>query len=171
MCMVLLFMNQCRKLPSGGIIVGYFFVCCLACSSADNWGPGYLGGSFRIRDPWEGGLNLVGFSRTNGLELLEPFFTLFEAWRMIVPEVVGVGDRDNRVRHIVPLWGRRNRGIADMLSILFYSWEALFESTQKPYENFLRWPQDSLDADYTVTGIAGITRRGAEEWMRYDLLK
>jgi len=52
---------------------------------------------------------------------LEPFFTLFEAWRMIVPEVVGVGDRDNRVRHIVPLWGRRNRGIADMLSILFYS--------------------------------------------------
>jgi len=63
----------------------------------------------------------VGFSRTNGLEFLEFFLMLFEAWRMIVPEVMGVGDRDSRVLHIVPLWGSRKRGIADMLSILFYS--------------------------------------------------
>ena len=69
MCILLLFINQCIKVPSGGIRFGYFFFLCLAAASADSWGPGYRGGSLRNRAPWDGGLNLAGFSRTSGLEL------------------------------------------------------------------------------------------------------
>jgi len=40
MCMDLLVKNQCMNVPSGGIIEGYFLVFCMACSSAESWGPG-----------------------------------------------------------------------------------------------------------------------------------
>ena len=92
--------------PSGGIIFGYFFDFCLAISSADNWGPGYLGASLRSRAGWDGGLNFEGFSRTRGLDF-ELFF-LFEALRIV--REVGVGI-ESRVRHIELLCGSRNRGI------------------------------------------------------------
>lgn len=103
--MLLLFKNQCMKLPSGGIIFGYFFVSCAAFCSADSWGPGYLGASARSRRPWEGGLNLVGFSRTRGLELL---LELLEALRMSMEALEGCA---TRVRHIAPPCGNRNRGM------------------------------------------------------------
>lgn len=45
MCMDLLVKNQCMNVPSGGIIEGYFLVFCMACSSAESCGPGYLGAS------------------------------------------------------------------------------------------------------------------------------
>jgi len=78
---------------------GYFFVFCIACSAGDNWGPGYLGGSFRSLAGCDGGLNLAGFSRTRGLEgFLAGVF--FEAWRTFR----GVADgAARRVRHIRPL--------------------------------------------------------------------
>ena len=95
------------NVPSGGIILGYFFVCILTFSSADRSGPGYRGASFRSLEPCEGGTNLVGFSRTRALEgfLLG---ALVDAWRMF-------RDWDGivkRVLQIAPRWGRRNRGIA-----------------------------------------------------------
>jgi len=96
------------KVPSAGIIFGYFFVFCAAACSADNCGPGYLGGSFRSLAPWEGGLNLVGFSRTRALE--DFLGALWEALRIAKEEVEEVVDAI-RVRQIAPRWGRRNRGI------------------------------------------------------------
>jgi hypothetical protein len=87
---------------------GYFFVFCLACSSADNWGPGYLGVSFGSLAPWDGGLNLFGFSRTKGFEdiLVEVFL---DAWRMLRDEADGM---ERRAVHIQPRRGSRKRGIA-----------------------------------------------------------
>jgi hypothetical protein len=96
------------KLPSGGIIFGYFFVFCLATSSSDNWGPGYLGASLRSRAGWDGGVNLDGFSRTRGLDFELEVFFLFEALRIARDVDEGFG---RRVRHIAPLCGSRNRGI------------------------------------------------------------
>jgi len=115
MWIVLLFINQCMKVPSAGIIFGYFFVLCLAISSSDNWGPGYLGPSLRSRAGWDGGVNLEGFSRTRGLEFEVDVFFLFEALRIVRDVEEGV---ERRVRHIAPLCGSRNRGIevvGDML--------------------------------------------------------
>jgi hypothetical protein len=79
--------------------VGYFLRFCNDFSSAESSGPGYLGAVLGRLDPWEGGLNLVGFSRTMGLEsvLGEAFF---EAWRMVWKVVNGVG---RRARHMIPL--------------------------------------------------------------------
>jgi hypothetical protein len=118
MCILLLFRNQCIKLPGGGIRFGYFFVLCLAAASADNWGPGYLGGSLRSREPWDGGLNLVGFSRMRGLELLEGGLVTFEACRIVREVDDGIG---RRVLHITPRWGSKNRGIEVVKDIVFYN--------------------------------------------------
>ena len=73
------------KVPSGGIIFGYFFFVCLAISSSDNGGPGYLGPSLRSRAGWDGGTNLEGFSRTRGLE--DFLGALWEALRIAREEV------------------------------------------------------------------------------------
>lgn len=89
-------------------MLGYFLVAILACSSADKFGPGYLGGSFRSLEPWEGGLNLVGFSRRMGLELLFLLGAFLEdTWRMLW----GLEAVERRVRQMALLWGSRNRGI------------------------------------------------------------
>lgn len=106
------------KVPSGGIMLGYFFAACAAFSSADSCGPGYLGASLRSLAPWEGGLNFAGFSRTSGLEGfdgLELFFELFDALRMNKEGLVGW---ETCVRHIVPARGNRNRGIVLLEAIL-----------------------------------------------------
>jgi len=97
-CMLLLLINQCMKLPSGGIIFGYFFVACLALSSSDKLGPGYLGASLGRRAPWDGGLNFEGFSRTSGLGAKAGFFGIafLEAWRADR----GLDRGGKRVRHI-----------------------------------------------------------------------
>jgi hypothetical protein len=99
MCITRLVRNQCQKVPSGGIIVGYFLRSCNDFSSAESSGPGYLGAVFGRLDPWEGGLNLVGFSRAKGLKpgLGE---ALFEARRMVWKVVDGAG---RRARHMRPL--------------------------------------------------------------------
>jgi hypothetical protein len=103
------------KDPSGGIIFGYFFFVCLAISSSDNWGPGYLGASFRSRAGWDGGTNLDGFSRTRGFDV--EFFFLLETLRIVREVEVGTG---RRVRHIAPRCGSRNRGI-DVVGGIAYS--------------------------------------------------
>jgi len=60
--------NQCRKVPSAGIMCGYCFVFCAALSLADSGGPGYWRGGGRLRRAGcEGGLNLAGFSSARGL--------------------------------------------------------------------------------------------------------
>jgi hypothetical protein len=99
-------MNQCIKVPSGGIILGYFFFFCAANSSADKLGPGYRGASLRSRAPCDGGVNLDGFSRTRGFELF--LGALCEALRIV--RAVDV-DVERRVRHNALPWGKRNRGI------------------------------------------------------------
>lgn len=108
MWIVLLFINQCIKLPSGGIIFGYFFVVCLAISSSDNWGPGYRGPCLRSRAGWDGGVNLEGFSSTSGFDFEFEFFFWFEALRIVWEVEAGI---ERRVRHIALLCGSRNRGI------------------------------------------------------------
>jgi hypothetical protein len=106
------------KVPSGGIIFGYFFFVCLAISSSDNWGPGYLGASFLSRAGWDGGTNLDGFSRTRGFDV--EFFFLLEALRIVREIEVGT---ERRVHHMAPRCGSRNRGI-DVVGGIAYS-EAL----------------------------------------------
>jgi hypothetical protein len=101
-CMALLVKNQCKNVPSGGIIEGYLLVFCAASSSADSRGPGYLGASLGNLDPCDGGLNFVGFSRTSGFDGLELFLgaAFLEAWRMAWDVVEGAG---RRARHMRPL--------------------------------------------------------------------
>jgi hypothetical protein len=103
------------KDPSGGIIFGYFFFVCLAISSSDNGGPGYLGPSLRSRAGWDGGTNLEGFSRTRGFDV--EFFFLLEALRIVREVEVGI---ERRVRHMAPRCGSRNRGI-DVVGGIAYS--------------------------------------------------
>lgn len=103
------------KVPSGGIIFGYFFFVCVAISSSDNRGPGYLGASLRRRAGWDGGTNLEGFSRTRGFDV-ECFF-LLETLRMEREVEVGT---ERRVRHIALRCGSRNRGI-DVVGGIAYS--------------------------------------------------
>lgn len=68
MCIRLLLKNQYMKLPSGGSMLGYFFFFRASICAGDMCGPGKLLGAGRsIRDGWEGGLYLLGFSRTLGL--------------------------------------------------------------------------------------------------------
>lgn len=67
-CTLLLVMNQCIKVPSGGIIFGYFFVLRDVASSSLSFGPGYLGASFSRLLGCEGGVNFAGFSSTRGLD-------------------------------------------------------------------------------------------------------
>ena len=94
-------MNQYMNVPSGGIILGYFFVACAAFCSSVIWGPAYWyrGGPFEILEPWEGGLNLAGFSRTRGF----PGFAFVVALRT------------NWFLQIAPVCGRRNLGIVAIL--------------------------------------------------------
>jgi hypothetical protein len=115
MWIVLFIINQCMKDPSGGIIFGYFFFVCLAISSSDNGGPGYLGPSLRSRAGWDGGTNLEGFSRTGGFDV--EFFFLLEALRIVREVEVGI---ERRVRHMAPRCGSRNRGI-DVVGGIAYS--------------------------------------------------
>jgi hypothetical protein len=102
------------KEPSGGIIFGYFLDFCLAISSSDSCGPGYLGPSLRSRAGWDGGVNLEGFSRTRGLDF-ESFFW-FEALRIVRKVEEGIG---RRVRHIALLCGSRNRGIDAVRGMIY----------------------------------------------------
>lgn len=81
---------------------------CIAFSSSDSLGPGYLGAGLGRLDPWEGGLNFAGFSSTmtpggaSGLALLALGLDLFfEAWRTDVRTMVVAGVV-NRVLHIAP---------------------------------------------------------------------
>jgi len=100
--------------PSGGIILGYFFVCCAFTSASERRGPGYRGGSLRSFEPWEGGLNFAGFSRMGGLgcpKLGVKFGfrgALWEALRMVlaIAEVDTVLDFQ-----IELLCGSRKRGM------------------------------------------------------------
>lgn len=60
------------NVPSAGIMCGYCFVFCASRSVAESGGPGYWRGGDRLRrDGCDGGLNLVGFSRTRGLAAAE----------------------------------------------------------------------------------------------------
>ncbi len=61
--------NQYMKLPSGGIMWGYCLIFCSSVCWAESEGPGYCRGAFDLRRaPWDGGLNLAGFSSTIGLD-------------------------------------------------------------------------------------------------------
>jgi hypothetical protein len=100
--------------PSGGIILGYFFVCCAFTSASERRGPGYRGGSLRSLEPWEGGLNFAGFSRTRVLDC--PKFgvkfgfrgTFWEALRM----ALAIVELDTLLDfQIEPLCGSRKRGM------------------------------------------------------------
>lgn len=59
--------NQYQKVPFAGIILGYFLFLRASLSTGEIVGPGYWRGAFLSRAGWEGGLNLVGFSRRIGL--------------------------------------------------------------------------------------------------------
>lgn len=96
--------------PSGGIILGYFFVCWAFTSASERRGPGYRGDSLRSFEPWEGGLNFAGFSRTGTLDC--PRFGLGDAfwetlWIVLTIEELGVV----LDLQIELLWGSRKRGI------------------------------------------------------------
>jgi hypothetical protein len=132
-------------------MLGYFFVFIFSFSSADRSGPGYRGASFLSLEPWDGGTNLVGFSRTRGLELEVPvrfLDGLVDAWRTM-RDWAGVV---NRVRQIVPLWGSRNRGmtaVEDMLSGL----EALHEAQSPKSPTPSRASELSFDTTATLAEI------------------
>lgn len=69
---ILLFVkNQCKNVPSGGIICGYCFLALsfFSCSLRPYVGSAAPLGAERRgrRAEWEGGLNFVGFSSTIGL--------------------------------------------------------------------------------------------------------
>jgi hypothetical protein len=72
------------KVPSAGIMLGYFFVFCAFTCSDERGGPGYRGGSFRSFAPCDGGLNFAGFSRTGTFRAPLGFGTAFwEVLRML----------------------------------------------------------------------------------------
>jgi hypothetical protein len=116
-CMLLLFKNQFINVPSAGIILGYFFVAWRACSSADSCGPGYRGASFRGREPWEGGLNLAGFSRTRGFGArgVDFFDNGLEAFFEACRTFCGAAKRERQIE--LP-WGSKKRGIGVVGGIL-----------------------------------------------------
>lgn len=105
MCILRDLRNFPMTVLSGGIIFGYFLLACRAFSSSLRAGPGYRGASLRRRWPWDGGVNLVGFSRTRGPlglgELLAAGLALVEAARK----------EEGRARHAGSPRGRRKRGM------------------------------------------------------------
>ena len=113
--------NQYMNVPSGGIILGYFFVCCSLFCSPVRCGPYWRGICCFNRLPWEGGLNLVGFSRTRGFEVLaDAFRHLGKLWRTTRGGLIGLANsvyesRDRR--------GRRKRG-TERLIFAANEWES-----------------------------------------------
>lgn len=58
------------KVPTCGIEWGYFFFARSSICCGDNRGPGKFRGGGRLsRAGWDGGLNLLGFSKALGLRV------------------------------------------------------------------------------------------------------
>ena len=127
MWMLGLFQNLWPNVSGGGAIPGYSLLLWAFISTSERgppWcrGPDLLGSL----EPWEGGLNLVGFSRTTG------FWPLSFAPPLLPPRLPpGLEEEYSRgvegvrmavLPHALPIWGRRNRGIAvveDIVLVLF----------------------------------------------------
>jgi hypothetical protein len=96
--------------PSGGIMLGYCFVCWAFTSVSESRGPGYLGGSLRSFEPCEGGLNFAGFSRTGVLGC--PKFGFGVAFCEALRIDFAITKLDTVLDfQIELLWGSRNRGM------------------------------------------------------------
>lgn len=81
-CTILLVKNQNMKVPTSGIEWGYLFFARSSICCGDIRGPGKLRGGGRLsRAGWDGGLNLLGFSKTLGLRVGVDGGVLEEAYR------------------------------------------------------------------------------------------
>ena len=106
--------NQCMKVPSAGIMLGYFFVLCSVFCSPVSCGPYWRGICCFSLLPWEGGLNLAGFSRTRGFEVLAEAYRQVGKVRWdICGRFTSLGNRLDESR--CPR-GRRKRGIVALIS-------------------------------------------------------
>ena len=97
---------------------GYRFVFCASSSGCDNGGPGYCRGRVRVNlEGWDGGLNLAGFSRTLGLDVVDEDANLPTCCDRDTPNL----DREEEVirifRRISPR-GKRKRGIVAVILVI-----------------------------------------------------